>query len=275
MKVHLIDGAKNTFALVSFLDIEVDSKLHINKNQLSSWAKKICHHPEVKVDGCVFVFNHLNFDFGWQFFNSDGSAASMCGNAARAVSFWYYKLRPNKKTIRFFTENQNIDAEILQSNDSLDFLSEGEVKVWLNQAKYLNQDRDHFIYDSGVPHLCVHLDANEQKNMDFEHVKLTRAKEAQSLRYPSALDHKGSNVTYVWFRSSQLMAISFERGVENWTEACGTGAIAAAYFAKDHLNIKFPIRVQMPGGILQVDEDQQRTSLTGPAKIYKVLDFEF
>ncbi len=277
MKTYLIDGAKNTFALVSFLNGKVDGYKALNKNELASMAHKICIHPDVEVDGCVFVFPNQEMDFSWEFFNSDGSEASMCGNAARAVSYWYYSEVKNKKHVNFKTPTQNLSAEILESDDELKI---GAVKVWLKSAKFIAEDHGYKIYDSGVPHLCVYLDNPDINDESFDFVRSTFKTEAKSLRFPKVLDEKGSNVTYFWksrrksprHNGHELCAVSFERGVEDWTEACGTGAIAAAYYANDNLGVKFPIYVQMPGGVLTIDESESRTSLSGPAQIFKVVD---
>lgn len=269
MKVYLIDGAKNTFALVSALN-EINSGFDaLNKNQLASLAHKICTHPEIKVDGCVFVFPHQSMNFSWEFFNSDGSEASMCGNAARAVAYWYHQVINPTNHISFKTPAQNVTAEILNIDDKSKI---GSVKIWLKSAKYIAEDHGYKIYDSGVPHLCVYLVKPNLKDESFDFVRSTFKSEAQSLRYPKVLDSKGSNVTYLWQTEVGLSAISFERGVEDWTAACGTGAIAAAYYANDNLGIKFPIRVQMPGGILEINEFESRTSLSGPAQIFKIVE---
>ncbi len=287
MKIHLIDGAQNTFALVSYLGdsnyVELEI-LYKNKIQLSKIAKIICKHPSIKVDGCVFVFPQKDLDFAWEFFNSDGSDALMCGNAARAVAFWYSQFVNNKKLINYYTPSQNVKAEILSSLGSIQsntkdvfYPVSGAVKVWLKPTKFIAEDEGHRIYNSGVPHLCVHVKNVDLKDTSFQSVKDKYFDKARSLRFPKALDSKGSNVTYVWQDPDDLLkikAISFERGVENWTQACGTGAMAAAYFANDYLDMKFPINVQMPGGVLEINEFEGQTSLSGPAQIYKILNID-
>src|SRR5690606_31878956 len=55
---------------------------------LKSLAKSLCNvHTGVGADGLVFIYNSnsKNFDLVWDFYNSDGSKAEMCGNAARCV----------------------------------------------------------------------------------------------------------------------------------------------------------------------------------------------
>ncbi len=290
MTVFKIEGAKNSFALASLLDLDSTKNSNLknmNKNDLAQCAIKICQHSELNVDGCVFILPSKKLDFAWEFFNSDGSEALMCGNAARAVSLWFNTFINAKKTISFFTPAQNVRAEIIDStvmdkNTDLDILATGRVKVWLKKVKFVVNEMDFKIFDSGVPHLCVFLNVQEHKDRDFVELGVQFFEIAKSLRFPKSLDAKGTNVTYIWLDSSStqkkplVRAMSFERGIENWTEACGTGAMAAAYCVKEELNYQFPINVQMPGGLLEIGESnleaEVTTTLLGPALISKTVD---
>jgi diaminopimelate epimerase len=282
MNVYKIEGAKNSFVLVSFLDSNLNvANIYEDKAKLAHKAKALCNDPRIRVDGCIFVFPHTTLDFAWEFFNSDGSDALMCGNAARAVALWFYENVNSKTKIEFFTPAQAVVAEVLGSTtNSKDYLARGQVKVWLNETQFVSKDHNYSIYNSGVPHLCVYLGADKSLSGDFEDLGQRFFKQAQNLRFPKVLDAKGANVTYLWadskeaFESSDIKAMSFERGVENWTQACGTGAMAAAYFAHKELDMKFPINVQMPGGVLEINQGLGKTILTGPAEIQSVLDFK-
>lgn len=282
MNVFKIEGAKNSFVLVSFLDSNLNAaNIYKDKANLALKAKTLCSDSRIRVDGCIFVFPHATLDFAWEFFNSDGSDALMCGNAARAVALWFYENISPKAKIEFFTPAQAVVAEVLESTtNSKDYLARGQVKVWLNETRFVNKDQHYAIFNSGVPHLCVFLDSEKSLNGDFKQLGQKYFHEAQSLRFPKVLDAKGANVTYLWadskqdFERSKIKAMSFERGVENWTQACGTGAMAAAYYAHKELDMKFPINVQMPGGVLEINQDSGKTLLTGPAEIQSVFDFK-
>lgn len=294
MKIYKIEGAKNTFALISYLNEprRPDATTVEGKKVLSKMAMDICQNPQIQMDGCVFIFPSHENDFSWEFFNSDGSEALMCGNAARAVSLWHHAYVNKKNELTYQTPAQIVKAEIMRhgtwtakTTHGTEDLEEGQVRVWLKGAKYIADDKGHKIYDSGVPHLCVFLEAKHYFSKTFEDIKKDFFAEAKSLRFPEALDDKGANVTYIWGIDLQnyekdrsepmaIKAMSFERGVEDWTEACGTGAIAAAYFIKDILKEALPIHVQMPGGILEIGESEGRTTLTGPAKILEVVNID-
>ncbi len=63
---------------------------HDNKKRdRASLAKALCDRQKgVGGDGLVVLIPHKDYDFEWEFYNSDGSSALMCGNATRAVSHY-------------------------------------------------------------------------------------------------------------------------------------------------------------------------------------------
>jgi diaminopimelate epimerase len=81
----------------------------------------------------------------------------------------------------------------------------------------------------------------------------------------------GTNVNFVEKLDQHIKVRTYERGVENETLSCGSGVTAAALSValKDHLNS--PIKVETPGGILNVSfkksgENFTEIFLSGPAK---------
>ncbi len=61
-------------------------------------AQKLCHRQNgVGADGLVVVLPHPQYDFEWEFYNSDGSRADMCGNASRAVAHFAHGKRYRKR----------------------------------------------------------------------------------------------------------------------------------------------------------------------------------
>lgn len=266
--LYYIEGTKNTFVLASCLEMRSSEHLALrdlqaNHQVLSHLANELCHLNQHSVDGCIFIFPSEKYDFKWEFYNSDGSEAKMCGNAARAVTLWFAKNVSAKDSINFETSDQILKSCMNDNASSY----ESTTSVWLNRVKYLGEDENHKIYDSGVPHLCLFLEGKNGNS--FEDIRSSCRDRAKSLRFPKILDSKGANVTLIWLGEgkSSLSAVSFERGVEDFTEACGTGAMAAAYFAKDNLNLEFPLEVKMPGGMLTVNEDSDKVVLSGPAKV--------
>jgi diaminopimelate epimerase len=93
---------------------------------------------------------------------------------------------------------------------------------------------------------------------------------AVQLRKVTDFGPPGANITFVEdLRDDFLRAVTFERGVEDWTRACGTGAVAAAMYLQSINGQQDSIQVQMPGGLLKIQgaRSGQRPLLIGPAQI--------
>ncbi len=179
----------------------------------SALAKRLCHRQEgIGADGLIVLLPHDTHDFVWQFYNSDGSVAEMCGNGSRACAHYAFAEGLAPASMRFLTLAGVIGAEV--DGDS--------VKSDLTPPKILRDDIEEggkrwWLVDTGVPHL-VTFDANLG---DFD------LDEARRLRF--AYD---ANVNIAAFDETGAIRVrTYERGVEGETLACGTGMAACFYRA--------------------------------------------
>ena len=211
-------------------------------------AKEICdHNLGIGADGFVKLTPKSGNQFQWEFFNCDGSKAAMCGNAARAVACF-------------------IDAEfgarsgvILADNGPVEFQAKNhEYRVsWALPnlpVKEIEIDgRKAYWVDSGVPHVVVETQsvATERKNL------------AWIQKVKAEYEKTGINVTFYHKNSAKNEAevLTHERGVENFTLSCGTGAIAVAKV------LGINLKAHLPGGKLSVQFTGENVQLTGPARI--------
>ncbi len=228
-------GAGNTFFILNL------EKNRVTDQQLQAFAKKLCRQPGISAtDGLVAIERKATHFFKWTFLNADGSYAEMCGNAARCVGRYVFdKIDPS---LSFFTIETTAGEVKVERNDgeniSIQMRPIGEKKKIQITSGDGIQIRGLSI-DTGVPHFVT------DQNLSKEDCAFIRQK---SIEFP-----RGTNVTLITFANvNQLSAVTFERGVEAFTPACGTGAVAAAYWAKEFLNAKGTIEVQMPGGSLTV-----------------------
>ncbi len=267
--IYKLSGAGNTFA---FVDATKNSKYTAWEDQpmtppkSAQLAKRkklvqhVCSTTEgLSCDGFVFM-DKENGKWLWDFYNKDGSHAEMCGNAARcAVLFATDILGEKRNQISLVTKAGTIFGEklgphLFEITMTNDFHILKELSK-IDSGRTLQMK----LIDTGVPHLV------------FEGEPLS--KEASSkLRMDQTISRAGSNVTsYVVIGDNHIQAVTFERGVEDFTLACGTGAVAAALdywhktsFAKNHTWIK----VDMPGGRLQVCCSQnEKPRMRGPAVV--------
>lgn len=262
MKIEFekISGAKNTFlfAQKTFLDIQVQLNL----------IKKVCDPYEgFFADGVVFVEQLKGSEFKWNFFNSDGSSAEMCGNAARCAHKYIQMKYGQLETISI----QTLSGKITSTFKNGFFYVEMTVP---NQTSEVTLDRSFFqselkfvafqkvastsayFADTGVPHLVISV-SNWDEALELKATWLF-------LRNHKHFE-KGTNVTLVQNqKDGSIKAISFERGVDNYTQACGTGATAAALYIK-HKENKQRVSIFMPGGLLSVDLSQASPILIGEA----------
>ena len=201
----------------------------IKKNR-SELAKILCNRQEgIGADGLIVLIPHKENDFEWQFYNSDGSEAEMCGNGSRACAHYAFvnELAPSKMS--FLTIAGVINAEV----DNSMVLSE------LTPPQILNTEIDKngkswWLLDTGVPHLVSFTQTIEEFDID----------EARALRYEY---NANVNIAFV-DEDKNLKVRTYERGVEDETLACGTGMAACFYRALQERKIGESIKVYPKSG---------------------------
>ena len=122
----------------------------------------------------------------------------------------------------------------------------------------INKEKDMFLINSGVPHLVVY----NARLSNLDQLLLVGQKHRQNGR----LLKEGVNVTFI---DRKFNSITFERGVDYFTLACGTGALAGAFALKDKLQ-RNKFRFKFPGGDLLVETGTEKYMLGGKVSyIYK------
>lgn len=184
---------------------------HDNRQeQRSALAKRLCaRHTGVGADGLVVLIPHEEYDFEWEFYNADGSSASMCGNASRAVAHYACEKGISKEgKAEFLTGAGIIKAEV-----NGEYVTSSMVTPKILDKEIMEDGESWWLIDSGVPHLVVFRENIEE----FDLAK------ARALR-----EKYNANVNIVKIVDSKNMLVrTYERGVEDETLACGTGMVAA------------------------------------------------
>ncbi len=180
------------------------------KEQRSALAKRLCaRHTGVGADGLVVLIPHGEYDFEWEFYNSDGSNASMCGNASRAVAHYACEKGISKEgKAEFLTGAGIIEAEV-----NGEYVTSSMVTPKIIDKEIIEDGESWWLIDSGVPHLVVF-------RKDIEEFDLTKARALRE-KYNANV-----NIVKIVDRKNMLVR-TYERGVEDETLACGTGMVAA------------------------------------------------
>ena len=178
------------------------------KKDRSKLAKKLCHRQNgVGADGLVVLIPHEAYDFEWEFYNSDGSHATMCGNASRAVAhFAMGKGISQDGEAEFLT-----GAGVIRARVNGNYVVSDMTKPVILSQEIEEDDEKWWFVDTGVPHLIAIRD--EIKAFDIEQARRLRNK-------------YNCNVNICRVEDNTLYVRTYERGVEDETLACGTGMVA-------------------------------------------------
>lgn len=241
-------GAGNDFVLI-------DNRPHLFKNDTKTIAK-LCHRKfGIGADGLLLLESPKNSqdDFSMVYFNADGKESSMCGNGGRCIARFAEKLGIAKNHTQFSAIDGVHTALVEEEIVRLQMADVSDIKD-LQEAFFLN---------TGSPHLVIFTEEIEAINVKSEGAKI---------RYSEEYKKEGTNVNFVEIKDGFLTMRTYERGVENETLACGTGAVAVALAAHFSGRISSEkIVLETLGGRLSVDfektsEGYTNIWLNGPAE---------
>jgi len=257
-KLH---GTMNSFVFVDARTSTAKKSLKhwLGGKPLSAAARFVCSSSGgMGADGFVVLVKSFPRGVEWDFYNSDGSRAQMCGNAARCAGA-YLKRRFQLLTGAGVVLVNPLGKNLFQVTMP-QIVDHGAKSLRLKSGEVVTFQR----VNTGVPHVVI-------ERVGFSPQSLRDL--ALEIQNHDDFKPEGTNVTFYEPRGpSKVRTATFERGVRNFTMACGTGAVAAAFvFAKGSAK---PVSVTVPGGQLKVKiRSGQLQILEGPA--VRVSDFQF
>ena len=223
MRFTKMNGAGNDFILLDAIAEPFD------ESAAPALARALCdRRRSIGADGLMLVLRaEGDADYRMRFYNSDGSLGEMCGNGARCICRYGYArgyagaVQRVETTAGLVTGWRIAEDQYrirLNTPSVMELKKQLDVDGRTYQCSYIELGRP------GIPHLALELPALAKQDEDALR-RLGRA-----LRYHPALP-KGANVNFYELTGpDEILEKTYERGVEDFTLACGTGtgSVAAA-----------------------------------------------
>jgi len=252
-----MNGAGNDFVLVD----NRAQKINLTPAQVI----RLCdRHRGVGADGVMLLVPARTraADWAWDFYNSDGSAAEMCGNGARCFGRYVQQLTGADRDFRFETTAGIITASFQGERVTVNLTPPKELRLNETVSLAAGPATIHSL-NTGVPHAVVYVaDADQAMVLQL----------GPEIRGHAHFGPRGTNVNFVQVLGANHIRVrTYERGVEGETLACGTGVSAAALISARLHGFTSPVKVQVQGGdqlavsFQEVGAAFENVRLTGPA----------
>jgi len=254
MDVWYMNGAGNDFMVLDARGKTLE---------YSSLAKALC--KLAGADGFMAVTESEIADFQLHFYNADGSRGEMCGNGSRCICRFAYDIGLVGESMTVQTDAGIVYGQRMDKN---------QYRVRLNLPGLVDLQRKPDVAyielgEPGVPHAV-----KEVPGLNWSQKESLRQM-ARSLRYDPAFP-KGANANlYTRLDEDTIRILTFERGVEDYTLACGTGSASTALTL--WLRGLLPngrVTVKNPGGDLTVSVEGTVPEVTalyleGPTEVVR------
>jgi len=229
-----MSGSGNDFILID------NRSGRIAEEDMSRLVLRACRRREsVGADGVIFLTPSDRYDFGWRFLNADGGEVEMCGNGARCVSRFAYLNGIAGPEMTFETLAGPIKARVRGRSVKVRLPDPRDLELDLpleGRPRWQSIDRIH----TGVPHAVIQVEDLAAHPV---------VEEGRFIRYHEAFGPEGTNADFMRVDGQNSLHIrTYERGVEDETLACGTGAVAAALVASARNRAVSPVRVTTKSG---------------------------
>lgn len=228
------EGAGNDFIIIDARTFEFEPS--------PEFVASLCdRHFGIGADGMMLLgLGKGKSEFDMRYYNSDGFEATMCGNGGRCIALFAHHEGIGGRE-KVFSGADGLHRAKLVSADDL----EGIVELQLNHVGRIERTDEYILLDTGSPHYVKFV-----PNVDEVDV----VAEGRLVRNDTTFGRSGVNVNFVEITGDGRFRLrTYERGVEDETRACGTGATAAAiatHLAKQPETNRF--RVAVEGGELFV-----------------------
>ena len=235
------------------------SELHLKpKSFLQELAKSN------NVDGLIFLEESSDPEahFHMRYLNADGGEVEMCGNGARSIVHFAHEILnipTNDKGEYFFTTQCALYKGRPDENYPVQMIELKEVGA-IDVSDLIEGASFSYYMNTGVPHALFEIS-------DIENLAIKDL--GAKVRYDERFE-KGANANFFKIASDKKVLLrTYERGVEDETLSCGTGATAVALSLAKLKGFTSPVALEVRGGELQVsfNDDFSEVFLAGPVEM--------
>ncbi len=254
-----MNGAGNDFVLIDNRERKID----LNPEQV----QRLCDRQRgVGADGVFLLIpcESDKADWAWEFYNSDGSTADMCGNGARCFARFINQVAGDNGDVSFETGAGVIRGSFDGDIVTVDLTEPHSLALNARLQTSQGELTVHSL-DTGVPHAVIFV-----PDADLAMVNEL----GREIRNHEHFAPNGTNVNFAQeLAPGHIRVRTYERGVEGETLACGTGVTAAAIITSELNGFQPPVKVQVQGGdTLEVFFDKNganfaNVKLKGPADV--------
>ncbi len=271
-----LSGAGNDFIVVDNRDRVIAPRT------MSAFVAGVCRrHLSVGADGLIFLENSRNYDFRWRFYNNDGGEAEFCGNGARCVARFAYLKKIAPKTMRFEGLAGVVEAEVDGAQVMVRVPAPSGVRLNIRLAIPPHRRRREDALGQGIVSQKGTMLEGHAVNTGVPHfvyfVHDTSTAEVigigRPIRRHERFQPAGTNVNFAQVVDRHTIKIrTYERGVEDETLACGSGALASALLSALVHKVESPItviplsRAPLCVSFTQRGEQFMNLTLTGEAR---------
>lgn len=254
-KMH---GAGNDFIMIDDSAAEFDVSGPVI-------ASLCAFHTGIGADGLILLRPSGKADFTMRYFNRDGSEAGMCGNGARCAAMFAFSKGLAGEEMVFETGSGLVQGRILEDGVRIGISGVSGLRTGIElpgsglKVAYAK---------CGVPHaVMIAENVRDIPRDDF-------LRTAVSVRRAPCFLPEGVNFNMVSIKGRDRIAYrTYERGVEDETLACGTGAVSIAVITARMGYTSSPVICETSGGdrlvvdFTPTDDGAEQCFLKGPAAV--------
>ena len=236
IKVTKAHGTGNNFVIIydnTHHDLIIEKK----------FIKKICDKKiGFGTDGLLLLSSCEDYDYKMDYFNNDGTWETMCANGARcaALFMWQKKLVGNKMS---FLAGDAAHQTKIKNQDNIQL---SMIQPSLKSEEIISNGYKGQYIDSGAKHFTTIVNHITEADVNKDGKKIRNDKV-----FPD-----GINVNFMKIINPRhIKVLTYEKGIEQIMLSCGSGSVAAAFYASTKTKMESPLTIINRGGKMELQFD--------------------